>query len=211
MATNYYPPHQQTLPGCRSARANYLEQFGQQAASQYDNVYGYGTSQACGGNVTYYQQFDNADDTHCAFPHYTDRHAQYDQYRGKYCNPLPGWNKDLTRPLLSCCTYPGSCSGSLPYPYGQAHWRHCDPDYARYAPHGGGCPADQPRYLFGANKPYQYPRPPYPSAYRHDPWPYGEKPPGLAVKSAVAHRREQGELRSRCTRIAEAVEAERKK
>lgn len=180
------------------ARADYLQANGQQSAALFDEIYGYGATGGCDGNVSYYRQQQRADGTHCQLPHYASRQQQLDQYRALNCNALYGWDKRMQRPLASCCSYAGSCNGTLPYPYGQVQLRHCDPQFGNFtttagaAAAGASCSAcghaSQSRYTYALNEPYRYPRPPYPAAYYQNHWPYGEQAPDAQTVEAVAQR-----------------------
>lgn len=174
-------------------RRAFLELHGPQSAALFDYVYGYGTSNACGQNISYYQQFEDANGDHCDFPHYADREEQIDQYRGLNCRRLPGWDKRMQNKVGGgCCSYWGSCNGTLPYPYAQAQLQSCDPETLQgYAYNGsccGSCLPQRPRYTWALDQPKQYPHTPYPAAYymQNSRWPYGEQAPTLQTVDQIA-------------------------
>lgn len=159
-------------------RQLFLQQNGQQSAAAFDAIYGYGALNNCGRYVSYFAQRERANGEHCRLPHYASRRAQVDQYRGLHCRRLRGWDTRMQRvDAPSCCTSPGSCNGTLPYPYAQAQIGHCDPDFARYATPSSCSGAQRPQFLYALNEPYRYPTPPYPQAYHMNAWPYGERAP----------------------------------
>lgn len=160
-------------------RAKYLRTHGPEMAATFDYIYGYGSS-GCGQNRAYYAQFEAHDDAHCK-DRATESHAeQVDRYRGLRCTQLRGWDERLQRAQASCCSFPGSCNGTLPYPYAQAQLTNCDPDYARFTEPGcASCGAERPRRTWALDQPKQYNAPPYaPDYYLHSNlWPYGEQAP----------------------------------
>lgn len=178
MASLQPPLYQESVTADGVRRQRFLNENGQQSASAYNYIYGYGAPNAGGSNVSYYQQFVNEEGTHCDLPHLKSRHDQYNQYRGLYARRIAGWNVARTKVTKSCCSSPGSCNGALPYPYGQIHaYSWCDPDYA----HTIGCKQSSVDksygYTFGNDGPYRYPEEPFVNEYRNWKYPYGERAP----------------------------------
>jgi len=180
-----------------AARVDYLHANGQQTAALFDKIYGYGATGNCDKNVTYFQQQQRANGSHCALPHYASRQQQVDQYRALNCNSLYGWDKRMQYPLASCCSFAGSCNGTLPYPYAQAQLQHCSREFGHFQTPavpcntnvpGELCRCGRPRYTYALDEPYRYPRPPYPAAYYQNNWPYGELAPTWKTVEAVAAR-----------------------
>ena len=165
----------------REKRTAYLRQHGPQMAATFDSIYGYGASNGCGRNVSYYDQFEASNGEHCTDQVSKESHeAQIDRYRGLDCTHLCGWDKRRQEAQASCCSFPGSCNGTLPYPYAQAQLGNCDPNYARFAQPGcAACGAQRPRYVWALDQPKQYATSPYPVSYYMpgNLWPYGEHAP----------------------------------
>lgn len=172
-------------------RLAFLIKNGPQAAAAFDYIYGYGTSDACGRDISYYRQFDAANGDHCRFAHYADRAQQIDQYRGLNCRSLRGWDKRMQNVTEAaagavCCSVPGSCNGILPYPYAQPRRCNCSAEAQEYSNTDDSC------FCTGGR---QYPHAPYPAAYyMQAEWPYGETAPTKTQVEAI-------EARQTCTTL----------